>query len=70
MPGLTAFLLRSLQFEVHIRAHRFRFEATQNATPENITGFETKNDAIRWVRNESEAWLNARRRAANQIASC
>jgi hypothetical protein len=33
-----------------------------NVAPENIVGFETKNDAIRWVRNDSAAWLLARRR--------
>src|SRR5450755_1141972 len=32
-----------------------------NAEPENITGFETKNNAIRWVRNESAAWLHKKR---------
>jgi hypothetical protein len=32
-----------------------------NAIPENISGFVTKNDAIRWVRNDSAAWLQARR---------
>jgi hypothetical protein len=40
-----------------------------NTEPENITGFATKNDAIRWVRNESAAWLHARRRAVIQTAS-
>jgi hypothetical protein len=34
-----------------------------NAAPENISGFITKNDAVRWVRNESAAWLYARRQA-------
>jgi len=29
--------------------------------PENISGFETRNDAVRWVRNESAAWLHTRR---------
>jgi hypothetical protein len=33
-----------------------------NSAPENITGFVTKNDAIRWVRYESAAWLHTRRR--------
>jgi IS1 family transposase len=32
-----------------------------NAAPENISGFETENDAIRWIRNESGAWLQAKR---------
>jgi hypothetical protein len=31
-----------------------------NFTPENISGFETKNDAIRWIRNDSAAWLHTR----------
>jgi IS1 family transposase len=35
-----------------------------NAAPENISGFETKNDAIRWVRNESAGWLRKRRISA------
>jgi hypothetical protein len=29
-----------------------------NSAPENVTGFVTKNDAIRWVRNDSAAWLH------------
>ena len=28
------------------------------SAPENISGFKTKNDPIRWVRNESAVWLN------------
>jgi hypothetical protein len=34
-----------------------------NLAPENISGFETKNDAIRWIRNDSAAWLQERRRS-------
>jgi IS1 family transposase len=34
-----------------------------NVAPENITGFATRNDAVGWVRNESGAWLHARRHA-------
>jgi hypothetical protein len=40
----------------------FYVKATlQNSVPENISGFATKNDAIRWVRNESAAWLRIKR---------
>jgi hypothetical protein len=35
-----------------------------NVAPENITGFETKNDAIRWVRNDTAEWLRKRRISA------
>jgi hypothetical protein len=31
-----------------------------NSEPENISGFETKNDAVRWIRNDSAAWLYTR----------
>ena len=31
-----------------------------NVAPENITGFETRNDAVRWIRNDSAAWLHTR----------
>jgi hypothetical protein len=31
-----------------------------NSEPANITGFVTKNDAIRWIRNDSAAWLHTR----------
>jgi hypothetical protein len=31
-----------------------------NTEPENITGFVTKNDAVRRIRNDSAAWLHAR----------
>ena len=34
-----------------------------NIAPENITGFITKDDARRWVRYESAAWLHDRRQA-------
>jgi hypothetical protein len=37
-----------------------------NSIPENVEKFETRNDAVRWVRNESAAWLHSRRK---QIAS-
>jgi IS1 family transposase len=33
-----------------------------NAEPENITGFETKADALRWIRYESQMWLKAKNR--------
>lgn len=33
-----------------------------NREPENITGFATKDDARRWVRCESAAWIHTRRR--------
>jgi hypothetical protein len=32
-----------------------------NGAPENISGLATKNDAIRWIRNESVAWLRIKR---------
>jgi hypothetical protein len=32
-----------------------------NAEPENITGFETKNDALKWLRYDSAEWLRVRR---------
>jgi hypothetical protein len=32
-----------------------------NVAPENITGFKTKSEAVRWVRNESLAWLHTKR---------
>jgi hypothetical protein len=35
-----------------------------NVAPENVSGFETKNDANRWVRNESAEWLRKRRISA------
>jgi hypothetical protein len=31
-----------------------------NVAPENISGFKTKNDAIRWVQNDSTVWLHTR----------
>jgi hypothetical protein len=33
-----------------------------NNEPENITGFETRNAALLWIRNESAAWLHTRQR--------
>ncbi len=32
-----------------------------NSTPENIEGFATEAEAAQWIRNESAAWLHARR---------
>ena len=32
-----------------------------NAEPENITGFATKNDALKWLRYDSAEWLRVRR---------
>jgi hypothetical protein len=32
-----------------------------NVEPENITGFKTREQAIRWVRNNSVVWLYAKR---------
>jgi hypothetical protein len=32
-----------------------------NSLPENISGFTTENEALLWVRNDSVAWLQARR---------
>jgi hypothetical protein len=32
-----------------------------NSLPENISGFATKNAALLWIKNESEAWLHQRR---------
>jgi len=34
-----------------------------NAGPENIPGFKSKVEALRWLRYDSMAWLQARRRA-------
>jgi hypothetical protein len=41
----------------------FYLKATlPNYEPENITGFATRNAALLWIRNDSAAWLLARRR--------
>jgi hypothetical protein len=48
----------------------FYVKATlQNSAPENISGFATKNDAIRWVRNESVTWLHSQRHALEKKAA-
>jgi hypothetical protein len=36
-----------------------------NVAPENITGFAAKNDAVRWVRNDSVSWLKLYRSKAS-----
>jgi len=38
-------------------------ETLPNAGPENIPGFKSKVEALRWLRYDSVAWLQARRRA-------
>ncbi len=37
-----------------------------NSIPENISGFKSEIETIRWIRNESGIWLQSRRR---QVAS-
>jgi hypothetical protein len=32
-----------------------------NVEPENITGFKSEVEALRWIRHDSAAWLHARR---------
>jgi IS1 family transposase len=39
-----------------------------NAEPENITSFATKNDALKWLRYESAAWLHSRRLEKKEAA--
>jgi hypothetical protein len=39
-----------------------------NSVPENITGFETKNAALLWIRHESAAWLYARSKKIEKMA--
>jgi hypothetical protein len=36
--------------------------------PENITGFATKNDALKWMRYDSAAWLHTRRRISREVS--
>lgn len=40
-----------------------------SAEPENITGFATKNDALKWLRYDSAAWLHARRIEKKEAAN-
>ena len=34
-----------------------------NVEPENITGFKSEVETLRWIRHDSAPWLHARRRA-------
>ena len=36
-----------------------------NGVPEQIQGFSTESEAARWIRQESAAWLHARRKLAD-----
>jgi hypothetical protein len=40
-----------------------------NREPENITGFVTKNDALKWLRYDSAAWLQTRRLEKKEAGS-
>jgi hypothetical protein len=40
-----------------------------NRDPENISGFATKNDALKWLRHDSTAWLHAKRIEKKEAAS-
>ena len=40
-----------------------------NTEPENITGFGTKNDALKWLRHDSAAWLHAHRLEKKEAAN-
>ena len=35
-----------------------------NSAPEQVQGFATEDDAARWIKNESAAWLHNRRKSA------
>jgi hypothetical protein len=40
-----------------------------NIAPENITGFATKNDTLKWLRYDSAAWLHARQLEKKKAAN-
>jgi hypothetical protein len=39
----------------------FQEAISTNSLPENVSGFAAENEALLWIKNESEAWLHQRR---------
>jgi hypothetical protein len=40
-----------------------------NIAPENITGFKSEVEALRWLRYDSSAWLHARQLEKKEAAN-